>query len=146
MGTILGNPEDIYCVGHFIAGSISLDQKSSYDFIGLKWNTLALSLKDLDLHMPQILQVSRWKKGKVRQIFKSNSSYYRIVAHNQNARKVRSVTDAYILHEETVDESETFVQTSQLEVIVTGNQHTVNFNDVPVIAEEPESNGQSITN
>ena len=36
MGTILGNPEDIYCVGHFIAGSISLDKKSSYDL--LIWN------------------------------------------------------------------------------------------------------------
>ena len=146
MGTILGNPEDIYCVGHFIAGSISLDQKSSYDFIDLKWNTVALSLKDLDLHMPKILQVSRWKKAKVRQMFKSNNSYYRIVAHNPNARKVKSVTDAYNLHEETVDESETFVQTSQLEVIVTGNQHTVTFNDVPVITEEPESNEQSINN
>ena len=146
MGTILGNPEDIYCVGHFIAGSISLDQKSSYDFIDLKWNTVALSLKDLDLHMPKILQVSRWKKAKVRQMFKSNNSYYRIVAHNPNARKVKSVTDAYNLHEETVDESETFVQTSELEVIVTGNQHTVTFNDVPVITEEPESNEQSINN
>ena len=82
----------------------------------------------------------------MRQIFKSNSSYYRIVAHNPNARKVRSVTDAYNLHEETVDESETFVQTSQLEVIVTGNQHTVTFNDVPVITEEPESNEQLIAN
>ena len=119
MGTILGNPEDIYCVGHFIAGSISLDKKSSYDFIDLRWNTVTLSLKDLDLHIPKILQVSRWKKAKVRQIFKSNNSFYGIVAHNPNARKVRSVTDAYNLHEETIDESETFVQTSQLEVIVT---------------------------
>ena len=121
-------------------------KKSSYNFIDLKWNTVALSLKDLDLHMPKILPVSRWKKAKVRQIFKSNNSFYRIVAHNPNARKVRSVTDAYNLHEETVDENETFVQTSQLEVIVTGNQHTVTFNDVPVITEEPESNEQSIAN
>ena len=59
---------------------------------------------------------------------------------------MKSVTDAYNLHEETVDESETFVQTSQLEVIVTGNQHTVTFNDVPVITEEPESNEQLINN
>ena len=141
MGTILGNPEDIYCVGHFIARSISLDKKSSYDFIDLKWNTVALSLKGLDLHMP-----SRWKKAKVRQIFKSNNSFYRIVAHNPNARKVRSVTDAYNLHEETIDENETFVQTSQLKVIVAGNQHTVTFNNVPEITEEPESNEQSSVN
>ena len=146
MGTILGNPEDIYCVAHFIAGSISLDQKSSHDFIDLKGNTVALSLKDLDLHMPKFLQVSRWKKVKVRQMFKSNNSFFRIVAHNPNARKVRSVTDAYNLPEETVDENEKFLQTSQLEVIVTGNQHTVTFNDVPVITEEPESNEQSIAN
>ena len=146
MGTILGNPEDIYFVGHFIVGSISLDKKSPYDFIDLNWNTVALSLKGLDLHMPKILQVSRWKKTKVRQIFKSNNSFYIIVAHNPNARKVRSVTDAYNLHEETIDENVTFVQTSQLEVIVTGNQHTVTFNDVPEITEEPESNEQSSVN
>ena len=147
MGTILGNPEDIYCEGHFIAGSISLDQNSSCDFIDLKWNTIVLSLKDLDLQMPKILQVSRWKKSKVRQMFKSNNSYFRIVAHNPNARKVTSVTDAYNLQEETISSmDETVVQTSQLEVIVTGNQHTVTFNDVPILVEEPEPNNQSINN
>ena len=147
MGTILGNPEDIYCEGYFIAGSIFLDQKSSYDFINLKWNTIALSLKDLDLQMPKILQVSRWKKAKVRQIFRSNNSYFRIVAHNPNARKVRSVTDAYNLHEETISSmDETVVQTSQLEVVVTGNQHTVTFNDVSILTEEPEPNNQSTNN
>ena len=86
----------------------------------------------------------RWKKAKVRQIFKSNNSFYRIVAHNPNARKLRSVTDAYNLHEEIMNENETFVQTSQLEV--TGNQHTVTFNDVPEITEESESNEQSSVN
>ena len=39
-------------MGHFIAGSISLDKKSPCDFIDLNWNTVALSLKGLDLHMP----------------------------------------------------------------------------------------------
>ena len=87
MGTILGNPEGIYCEGHFIAGSISLKQNSSCDFIDVKWNTVALSLKDLDLQMPKILQVSRWMKSKVRQMFQGNNSYFRIVAHNPNARK-----------------------------------------------------------
>ena len=127
-------------IGHFTVGSVSLDKKSTCDFIDLNWNTVALSLKGLDLHMPKILQVSKWKKAKVRQIFKSNNSFYRIVAHNPNARKVRSVTDAYSLHDETMNENVTFVQTSELEVIVTGNQHTVTFND---ITEEPETNEQS---
>ena len=53
---------------------------------------------------------------------------------------MRSVTDAYSLHEEPVDDNEVIVQTSQLEVIVTGNQHTVTFNEVPVITEELEPN------
>ena len=39
-----------------------------------------------------------------------------------------------------------FVQTSQLEVIVTGKQHIVTFSDVPEITEEPESNEQSSVN
>ena len=99
--------------------------------------------------MPKILQVSRWKKAKVRQIFKSNNSYYRIVAHNPNARKVRSVTDAYNLHEKTIsnmEENEIVVQTSHLGVIVPGNQHTVTFNDVPIFTKEPEPNNQLTTN
>ena len=80
-------------------------------------------------------------------MFKSNNSYFRIVAHNPNARKVRSVTDAYNLQEETISSmEERVVQTSQLEVIVTGNQHTVTFNDVPVSLEEPKPNNQSINN
>ena len=74
----------------------------------------------------------------MRQKFKSNNSYYRIVAHNPNSMKVRSVTDAYNLQEETLSSmDETVVQTSQLEVIVTNDQHTVTFNDVPVVFEEP---------
>ena len=56
------------------------------------------SFKSKDLDLPKILQVSRWKKAKVRQMFKSNNSYYRIVAHNPNARKVKSGTDAYNPH------------------------------------------------
>ena len=47
LGTILGNPEDIYCKGQFVAGRISLDQKPSCDFTDLKWDTIGLSLKDL---------------------------------------------------------------------------------------------------
>ena len=132
-------------MGHFTKGSVSLDKKSTCDFIDLNWNTVALSLKGLELHLPKILQISRWKKAKVRQIFKSNNSFYRIVAHNPNARKVRSVTDANSLHDhdEVLSESVTFVQTSELEVIVTGNQHTVTFND---ITEEPETSKQSKVN
>ena len=79
-------------------------------------------------------------------MFKSINSYCRIVAHNPKTRKVRSVTDAYNLYEDTVDENEIFVQTSQLEVIVTGNQHTVTFNDVPELTEEPEITNQLIDN
>ena len=58
LGTIFGNPEDIYCEGQFVAGRIFLDQKPSYDFIDLKWDTIALSLKDLELPMPETLQIS----------------------------------------------------------------------------------------
>ena len=47
--TIFGEPEDILCVGQFVLGTIFLDQKPTYDFIDFKWNTIALSLKNLDL-------------------------------------------------------------------------------------------------
>ena len=47
--TIFGNPEDLDCEGQFFAGRISLDHQSSYDYIDLKWNTIFLSLKNLDL-------------------------------------------------------------------------------------------------
>ena len=109
----------------------------------------SFKFKRLRLTYAQIIQVSRWKKAKVRQMFKSNNSYYRIVAHNPNARKVKSVTDAYNLHEETISsihENETVMQTSHLEVIVSRNQHTVTFNDVPILTGEPESNNRLINN
>ena len=80
-------------------------------------------------------------------MLKSNNSYFRIVAHNPNARKVRSVTDAYNLQEETISSMDKMVvQTLQLEVIVTGNQHTVTFDDVPILVEESEPNNQLISN
>ena len=51
LGTIFGEPEDITCEGQFVVGTIFLDQNPTYDFIDLKWNTMVLSLKDLDLPM-----------------------------------------------------------------------------------------------
>ena len=62
LGTIFGQPEDITCEGQFVLGTICLDQNPTYDFIDLKWNTVVLSLKDLDLPMINTLQVPRWKK------------------------------------------------------------------------------------
>ena len=47
LGTIFGNPEDIYCEGQFVAGRISLDQKPSYDFIDLRWDTIVFKSKRL---------------------------------------------------------------------------------------------------
>ena len=95
LGTRFGNPEDIYWGGQIIAGIISLDQKPSYDFIDLKWDTLVLSLKDLDLPMPETLQISRWQNSKVRKIFNSSNSCFKTVAHNPTTKTVRPVTDAY---------------------------------------------------
>ena len=145
LGTILGNPDDIYCEGQFVAGRISLDHKSSYDFIDMKWDTIALSLRDLDLPMPETLQIPRWQKSKVRRMFSSNNSYFRIVVHNPNTRKVRPVTVAYNLQDETLSENfldldeeqpvavvQAFVQPTQLEVIVTDDQHTMTFNNEQV--------------
>ena len=62
LGTIFGQPEDITCEGQFVLGTICLDQNPTYVFIDLKWNTMVLSLKDLDLPMTNTPQVPRWKK------------------------------------------------------------------------------------
>ena len=62
LGTIFGQPEHITCEGQFVLGTICLEQNPTYDFIDLKWNTMVLSLKDLDLPMTNTLQVPRWKK------------------------------------------------------------------------------------
>ena len=40
LGTIFGNPEDIYVCGQFVSGRITLDKKFPYDFIILKWDTI----------------------------------------------------------------------------------------------------------
>ena len=83
-GTIFGNPEDIHVCGQFVADRISLDRKFPFDFITLKWDTIVLSLIDLDLPMPTILQISNWQKSKIRRMFGSNSSYFRIVSESNH--------------------------------------------------------------
>ena len=59
LGIIFGNPEDIYVCGQFVTGRISLDRKFPFDFITLKWDTIVLSLIDLDLPMPTTLQIGK---------------------------------------------------------------------------------------
>ena len=156
LGTIFGNPEDIYVCGQFVAGRISLDKNFPFDFIILKWDTLVLSLIDLDLPMPTTLQISNWQKSKIRRMFDSNNSYFRIVAHNPNTLKVRAITGAYNLHDEVLEddvEDTEFVDAPQpdqldqpiavvqpaLEVVVTDQQCTMTFNGEQVhICEEVE--------
>ena len=145
LDTIFGNPEDIYVCGQFVAGRISLDKKFPFDFIILKWDTLVLSLIDLDLPMPTTLQISNWQKSKIRRMFSSSNSYFRIVAHNPNTLKVRPITGAYNLHDEVLEddvEDTEFVDAPQpdqldqpitvvqpaLEVVVTDQQCTMTFN------------------
>ena len=142
LGTIFGNPEDIYVCGQFVAGGISPDIKFPFDFITLKWDTIVLSLIDLDLPMPTTLQISNWQKSKIRRRFGSNNSYFKIVAHNPNTLKVRAITGAYNLHDEVLEddtEDAEFLDAPQpdqpiavvqpaLEVVVTDQQHTMTFN------------------
>ena len=91
--------------------------------------------------MPTTLQISNWQKSKIRRMFDSNNSYFRIVAHNPNTLKVRAVTGAYNLHDEVLEddteefqdapqqpEQPTAVNQSTLEVVVTDQQHTMTFN------------------
>ena len=156
LSTIFGNPEDICVCGQFVSGRISLDKKFPFDFIILKWDTIALSLIDLDLPMPTTLQISNWQKSKIRRMFDSNNSYFRIVAHNPNTLKVRPITGVFNLHDEVLEddvEDTEFVDAPQpdqldqpiavvqpaLEVVVTDQQHTMTFNGEQVhICEEVE--------
>ena len=86
-------------------------------------------------------------------MFGSNSSYFRIVAHNPNTLKVRAITGAYNLHDEVLEddmEDAEILDAPQpaqpiavvqpaLEVIVTDQQCTMTFNGKQVhICEEVE--------
>ena len=91
--------------------------------------------------MPETLQISRWQKSKVRKMFNSSNSYFRIVAHNPNTEKVRPVTDAHNLQDEALSENfldldeeqpVAVVQPTQLEVIVTDDHCTMTFNNEQV--------------
>ena len=155
LDTIFGNPEDIYVCGQFVSGRITLHKKFPYDFIILKWDTIVLNLIDLDLPMPTTLQISNWQKSKIRRMFDSSNSYFRIVAHNPNTLKVRAITGAYNLHDDVLeDDTEEFQDAPQpdqpeqsdqptavnqptLEVIVSDQQNTMTFNGEQVhICEE----------
>ena len=153
LSTIFSNPEDIHVCGKFITGRISLDKQFPFDFITLKWDTIVLSLIDLDLPMPTTFQISNWQKSKIRRMFDSNSSYFRIVAHNPNTLKVRAITGAYNLHDEVLEDNmedaeildapqpaqPIAVVQPALEVVVTDQQCTMTFNSEQVhIGEEME--------
>ena len=109
--------------------------------------------------MPTTLQISKWQKSKIRRMFGSNNSYFRIVAHNPNTLKVRAITGAYNLHDEVLeddkedaecldapqpdqpDQSDQPIAVVQpaLEVVVTDQQCTMTFNGEQVlICEEVE--------
>ena len=64
--------------------------------------------------MPTTLQISNWQKSKIRRMFDSSNSYFRIVAHNPNTLKVRAITGAYNLHDEVLeDDTEEFQDAPQ---------------------------------
>ena len=86
-------------------------------------------------------------------MFDSNSSYFRIVAHNRNTLKVRAITGAYNLPDEVLEDDmedaeildapqpaqPVAVVQPALEVIVTDQQCTMTFNGEQVhICEEVE--------
>ena len=140
-------------VDNLLQAEISPDKKFPFDFITLKWDTIVLSLLDLDLPMPTTLQISRWQKSKIGRMFGSSNSYFRIVAHNPNSLKVRANTGAYNLQDEVLEddmeEAEILeapqpaqpvaVVSPALEVIVTDQQCTMIFNGEQVhISEEVE--------
>ena len=120
----------------------------------MKWDTIVLSLQDLDLPVPTTLQISSWQKSKIRRMFDSNNSYFRIVAHCPNTKKVRAITGAYNLQDEVLeDEMEedeilddppatstaATAVSCPLEVVVTDHQRTMTFNGEQVhICEQVE--------
>ena len=84
--------------------------------------------------MPKTLQISRWNKTKVRKLFSSSNSYFRIVAHSPFTNKVKPLIDVYNLQDETIldmDEEQPMcvVEPTPLEVVVTVNQDTMTFNE-----------------
>ena len=87
----------------------------------------------------------------MRKIFGSNNSYFRIVAHSPNTRKVRPLTHVCNLQDETIldlddDQPTCVVQPTPLKVIVTEHpQTTVTFNEdqISVHTEIPESETES---
>ena len=75
--------------------------------------------------MPKTLQRTRWNKTKVRELFSSSNSYFRIVAHSPFTNNLQDET---ILD---MDEEQPMyvVEPTPLEVVVTVNQNTMTFNE-----------------
>ena len=62
LGTIFGNPEDIYVCGQFVSGRITLDKKFPYDFIILKWGHNSFKshrLRSTNAHYPPNFQLAK---------------------------------------------------------------------------------------
>ena len=122
MGTIFGNPEDIYVCGQFVSGRISLDKKFPHDFIILKWDTIVLSLIDLDLPMPTTLQISNWQKSKIR------AYNLHDVDLEDDSEEIQNALQPDQPDQPKQPDQPTAVNQPTLEVVVTDQQHTMTFN------------------
>ena len=62
LGTIFGNPEDIYVCGQFVSGRITPDRKFPFDFIILKWDPIVCKsnrLGSTNAHYPPNFQLAK---------------------------------------------------------------------------------------
>ena len=62
LGTIYGNPEDIYVCGQFVAGRISLDRKFPFDFNNSKVGHISFKsnrLRSTNTHYPPNFQLAK---------------------------------------------------------------------------------------
>ena len=81
---------------------------------------------------PTTLQISNWQKSKIRRMFSSSNSYFRIVAHNPNTLKVRAITGAYNLHDEVLGDD-----TDDAEFLDAPQPEQPNQPDQPIAVVQP---------
>ena len=102
-------------VDNLFQEELPLTRNFHHDFIILKWDTIVLSLIDLDLPMPTTL--SNFPIGKNLRSEKCLTVTLltlELLLHNPNTLKVRAITGAYNLHDvELEDDTEEFQDAPQ---------------------------------
>lgn len=102
LGTVVTPVESIEVEGQFMENDVNLDTNCLFDYLNVTWDTIAVSLPDLDIKFPNSFPIPLIHKFQIRKLFQDKTTRYRLIAHNAYSTRSRPLTSMYDLQEVTL--------------------------------------------